>query len=93
LAIDVDGPEIRGTLKRGEVAHPVRMKQQPESSEAEIAGDIITAQAAVAVIEHRRVVENLLRESSIDGKQAHRLANTEAEMKEAHLEAQTITGP
>src|SRR6185312_15947837 len=85
--------EVGSALECGEVTHPIRVEQQAEPGEPQVARHLVTMQAAVTVIEHRRVVEDLLREAAIHGEHPHGLADHEAEMKEPHLEAQTLARP
>ncbi len=56
-------------------------------------GTSLPLQAAVAIVEHGRVVENFLCGAAVDGEQPHRLADREAEMEKTHLEAQTVARP
>ena len=93
LLVAVHGAEIRSTLKCRHIARPVGVKQQPEAREAEIRRQLVPVDAALAVVEHGRVVGQLLRVSVLDAVDPHWLRDRESQMEEPRLKPHALAGP
>ncbi len=69
------------------------MEIYPESGKTEIFRHVIGFQAALAVIEHRRIVSQFLRLAILQFVDLHRALEEQAEMEKLGLEPQFLVAP
>ena len=93
LLVPVHGAKVGRPLEGRHIARPVGVEQQPEAGKAEIRRQLVAIDAAFAVVEHRRVVGELLRASVLDAVETHRFRDREPQMEESRLEPYAVARP
>jgi hypothetical protein len=93
LAFLADRAEVAGAEEGGEVAVGVLAGVQAETGEAEVGRQLAVLDAALAVVERRAVIGQLLRLAVDHVEHAHRRMEVQAQVEELGLELARLVGP